>query len=987
MPDETKTPEMPPKTEALVENVESETKERVRRISALTDQINRIQETTGMSTKKLSSEISTVTEKVEETKAAMAELEGAPSEDIEEMVPAATTILRRVGDTIQSLATGVKSITSDTARASSEAISQYGRAVSEDISINKQNVVAMSLARSTPIFGYFASKFMETDVFKNAATNIKTKLGSAISSAASEGGAKLRQFTTSSVDKIKSVFASKPKREELEEASEIPLKEISTSLAEIKEEVKAKPPKAQKGAYVEKGGIVEVHPAEIVMPIDKVLETIDKQMGTKEIRQELIRSLSLMSENMARIETFVESERMERKGIISDFVTAFQEARNVKEMTWQKRMLRALVELKVGLIGMTSRIRIAWQRTLVMHPTFRTLLMVGSLLQKGIISPISFLFGKRGKYLSEVRAATRTDNVFLKSSNLLGLLYSTGMFKLDTLIKFTKDILEFHTGKKAKAPKKEEWTMYERIKEAIEKKREKKPLKEKLFETIVSRLDLSTKALEKAGITDIKGFVKPGRIAAGVGITKEKIKEDTMNILKGFKEGFKSVLGTVTGAARRAFRRGKTPSYQVGGAVEETGEIFAHKGEVVLPTSDVGIIIKELKQFRIESKKSSRISIESSMQQVTELSRIKKGTAAVQKGITSFGKRIKKVGSNIWMWALMAFNMFKSAFGTISSVLRPLTGLITGGAAALGTAIAPFLGPILLVAMAGGLGVAVGTLLNKYLLQPLVNKWYDFLEKRTQKSADKVSKMLGEHMRTLRSEAATKEEKVVSREAVKITLGAGTIQEKVVKKRPWGLKYALIKAEQEKFIHENLGDYLKYGHSQVNMLREQWIRGGIAPSKAIFFESAEKYAKRRESSFLRYLKAKGTILSPEQLEAESLRKGLAGGVIRMKIVPPSEIPTGEMIDKSELVKRGAAIKLAESKYAAKEYGKVTKKVGEGIEKGAKGTQAAIMYNTNVISTAVSNASSIGSNQGGGGMLQEFSSAPRYIEKVISCNIR
>ncbi len=61
--------------------------------------------------------------------------------------------------------------------------------------------------------------------------------------------------------------------------------------------------------------------------------------------------------------------------IIKTFIDEFQRARDTRQESHQKRLLKAILELKVGLIGMTSRMRIAWQRTLLQHPTFRNILL------------------------------------------------------------------------------------------------------------------------------------------------------------------------------------------------------------------------------------------------------------------------------------------------------------------------------------------------------------------------------------------------------------------------------------------------------------------------------------------------------------------------------------------------------------------------------------------------------------------------------------
>jgi len=98
------------------------------------------------------------------------------SKGISDVERSMNVILKKLSYTIDEFGRGAKKITSATAIATKETLKEYGRAIHEDINVNKQNLLAMSLAKSTPIFGYFVAKFMETNVFKKAAENIKKSL-------------------------------------------------------------------------------------------------------------------------------------------------------------------------------------------------------------------------------------------------------------------------------------------------------------------------------------------------------------------------------------------------------------------------------------------------------------------------------------------------------------------------------------------------------------------------------------------------------------------------------------------------------------------------------------------------------------------------------------------------------------------------------------------------------------------------------------------
>jgi hypothetical protein len=97
--------------------------------------------------------------------------------DSQEIAGSMNSVLNSLKSTVDSLNRGVEAATLGTAKAAQEAISQYGQAISEDFKINRQNMVASALSTSTPIFGYFASKFMETGIFKKT----KEKMSDSIS--------------------------------------------------------------------------------------------------------------------------------------------------------------------------------------------------------------------------------------------------------------------------------------------------------------------------------------------------------------------------------------------------------------------------------------------------------------------------------------------------------------------------------------------------------------------------------------------------------------------------------------------------------------------------------------------------------------------------------------------------------------------------------------------------------------------------------------
>jgi hypothetical protein len=93
--------------------------------------------------------------------------EMSSSKEVKVIEKSVQQILGKLGYTIDILGKSSKKILIDTAKATKQTLSEYGRALNADFYINKGNFLAMTLAKASPIFGYFAGKFMETSVFRN----------------------------------------------------------------------------------------------------------------------------------------------------------------------------------------------------------------------------------------------------------------------------------------------------------------------------------------------------------------------------------------------------------------------------------------------------------------------------------------------------------------------------------------------------------------------------------------------------------------------------------------------------------------------------------------------------------------------------------------------------------------------------------------------------------------------------------------------------
>jgi len=557
-------------------------------------------------------------------------------------------ILSSMNNSIRELAIGTKKITTSTAVASKDLLDQYGKAISQDISYNKQNMVATALSQATPIFGYFASKFMETQVFQDAADKIKSKLSNAVGDAFQVSKGLMR----SAGDKISNMFTRSGKIEYSEESkrylgdAKVAAKDVASYIKKMKTKGEIK--HAQSGGYVKRGGLVNVHSGEVITPIEKlpkiqgVMARARKSM-TEENKGTFGSITKLLAENAARMEDYVAENQKVNRNVLKTFVHGIKTARDPGQKSWQDRMLRATLEMKIAMTGMTSRLRIAWQKVLTEHPLFRNMLGTFELLKAGIFTPVKFLFGMRGGYR---RYLPRGQNQFQNINQILNTTFVQQMIRLDKIVVYLEELVEGILGKdrtqlkeivKSQIDKKDrESSFFQDIQKFMSKEREEDTasFSEKLFSFVSTQLQLDRKAMEKAGITSVGAMFNPLKVMRGAGINKENIeritrpeaeaaqaglfdaqmkarqkkKEYTHRLkTKGVeakefaeeaKEKAQEKLFDAQMKARQETKKGKhkakglwasikekLPKYQKGGVVEETGPAVVHKGETVTPAS------------------------------------------------------------------------------------------------------------------------------------------------------------------------------------------------------------------------------------------------------------------------------------------------------------------------------------------------------------------------------------------------------------------
>ena len=166
-----------PSTDLLLDSSNQVASDRARRINSLHKQVNGLLQTETKKRRQIGGEVSSIVQQQHQLRKDLGIERDEMSADI---AKGYGKVVNNLGNTIKQLSIGMKNISTTTARASADAISQYGKAIGQDIHINKTNTIAMSLAKATPLFGYFAAKFMETDVFRGAISKIRQGVGGAM---------------------------------------------------------------------------------------------------------------------------------------------------------------------------------------------------------------------------------------------------------------------------------------------------------------------------------------------------------------------------------------------------------------------------------------------------------------------------------------------------------------------------------------------------------------------------------------------------------------------------------------------------------------------------------------------------------------------------------------------------------------------------------------------------------------------------------------
>jgi len=367
----------------------------------------------------------------------------------------------------------IKDVNLEMLSKSTKMITTAGSVINKQLDIDETKLIGKSLAKSTPIIGYFVSKLIESPEFKNAATGMAKFTGNVAKGALSSIG---------------SYIKSRPKNEKED-------KSISKKIVDSKKKV----PSLADGGYVKKGGLVNVHAGEVVGPIEKVLTankedaksitgSINSLSGAqKETSLDLGETITRgTAESISTLgNTFVYSMKgMENTfnyglkmlpNYLMSWIRPFMESMKRTGEDYYKdprvnnmdKMVSAIVDLRTTLVGyrsMWERLKVSFITALYKHPAMNTFLVGMGYLVKATTFPFRWLFKKRGLYTKDLPTKGSPQE---KTATTLGLLYSGLMDKSDKTIQWIKDVWIGFFGDKAqkdklKAEKKQsdQWTIF-----------------------------------------------------------------------------------------------------------------------------------------------------------------------------------------------------------------------------------------------------------------------------------------------------------------------------------------------------------------------------------------------------------------------------------------------------------------------------------------------------------------------------------------------
>ena len=323
-----------------------------------------------------------------------------------------------------------------------------GRA--KDLSdIDFPTLIGASLAKNMPIVGYFISRAIEKGLFPNFVASAKRLIHRGWTGILRFYRKYIRRFISPLTRPIKSIFqkisslwkrnkknynvptiknATPPKRIIENNISEIENKKTAINNISSKEKLQAeieiakKIPHLQSGGYITSGGIAQLHPAEVVVPLEENTGLIDKL--SNKISKVLTNTLKTILASTTIVLPL-------GKAFKAGFKEIYTEFRHGENLSLQERAARAVFDIrnsivgKQGLIGMFSTFRNA---VLFRLPVLSVILKLTTGFLKSKLIPFKLLFKRFNTYKSDLPTRGSTEE---KTANILGIIYVGMMSKFD----------------------------------------------------------------------------------------------------------------------------------------------------------------------------------------------------------------------------------------------------------------------------------------------------------------------------------------------------------------------------------------------------------------------------------------------------------------------------------------------------------------------------------------------------------------------------
>ena len=813
------------------------------------------------------------------------------SQSISMVQKSMSAVLDKLAGTVDALSKGVKTITIDTAKATKDTITQFGKSMNEDIGLNKTNIIAMSLAKATPLYGYFAAKFMETDVFKKAAERMKTSIGKVFGSVAG-------------------LFSRGRKG---------------------KGNVDADIPKMARGGYVKKGGIAELHAGEMVAPIEKILKRIDDSISTTKDLAKITEKTSL---HLATdLKGYIKSSTSSDKSNMNVFRSAIRTWKEVSERAFTEqpveRMARSLLAIQDILGAQIGTWKQVQDEMLTNHPTLVKMKLAFGLMSGALTAPykIARAFFKVRGWGGYRAKLSKAKNPLQASAENIASLYVDLMWRLDNmlpLIKLTaqasRDTASKLTGNKYPripgVPKEKNWSA------------------SKVYSKVIGTLPGMATSMIGQSLGGLGGLLGKGKGKLG-----------------SFGRGMKGIGGGIDTAGQWLMEgggevgRNKRLKEMSIGAIPgggKKGEQGATSGPAMWVT-DTNVNKVALDYQEWVKYEASQISMEKKLKLIEyktvedkykhlKADRVNAlwGVKASKEQVSTLGKLRKTLAGNKWLkWLFIIGGFLKTAlmsvFGPVFSSIATMLGIsvagraIGGGSGILGGLLNIFgkggsadktlgpagsatklfgkggnvakffgkgggalkaikgIGSVLAspaffgVMAAAGVGIGIGTWLNDSFVTPFLDK----LDKDIAERRALSEKNLAEFQKQLRKDVLSKDVDTsfaASRKKQLTNVSRGKLGEarmKAFDERGLGLGDANISAiqtAQQKYIKENPNEYLKYSQEEIDYWRLDFIEN-VALNRS-WFKDPEKYGMEREAEFLKYLQRRGTPITNEQLAKE-----------------------------------------------------------------------------------------------------------------------